>query len=55
MEDVAKELIATHHAEILPPERCDCLDDGAICLCCGRQRSVMDQDGCGICEECLAP
>jgi hypothetical protein len=42
-------------AEIIPPEREDrAREDTSPCLCCGR-RSRMDEDGCGICEECLAP
>lgn len=38
--------------EILPPER----DEQIVCLCCrqARSKSLMDDDGCGICEECLA-
>lgn len=42
--------------ELLPPERM-CEDDTAICVCCCRKRSrfAMDEDGCGICDECLAP
>ncbi len=42
--------------EILPPEHVtDC--EMTICACCCRQRprSKMDEDGCGICDECLAP
>jgi hypothetical protein len=39
--------------EIIPPERSR-EEDTSTCLCCGR-RSRMDEDGCGICEECLAP
>ncbi len=39
--------------EIIPPERSR-EEDTSPCLCCG-WRSRMDEDGCGICEECLAP
>jgi hypothetical protein len=39
--------------EIIPPEREDrSSEDKSICLCCGR-RSRLDEDGCGICDECL--
>ena len=41
--------------EILPPNRNACTDEGmSSCNCCGR-RAVMDDDCCGICEECLSP
>ncbi len=41
--------------EILPPER-DACPNGMMsrCDCCGRPTAI-DEDGCGICEECLAP
>jgi hypothetical protein len=56
MEDDALELIAAPEIEILPPEHDDVDRGGArICLCCGRSQSFLDDDGCGICEECLAP
>lgn len=43
--------------EIIPPERDDSRIGTRTCLCCERPRpaSYMDDDGCGICEECLAP
>lgn len=42
--------------EIIPPEHVDSMDT-TVCLCCCRLRPnfVMDDDGCGICDECLAP
>ena len=40
--------------EIIQPESKGSLREAAACLCCGR-RSRMDEDGCGICDECLAP
>lgn len=41
--------------EILPPNSPTCeLGETAVCGCCGR-RAVMDEDCCGICEECLSP
>lgn len=55
-DDLTTEPNASHEIEILPPKRDECLAHGAgTCLCCGRLRSFMDDDGCGICEECLAP
>lgn len=44
--------------EILPPKRENRnIKNTVICLCCKEKRlaSRMDVDGCGICEECLAP
>jgi hypothetical protein len=44
--------------EIISPDRDDCRSDGTkTCLCCERPRPTwaMDEDGCGICEECLSP
>jgi hypothetical protein len=41
--------------EILPPERKTCVNgEVSSCDCCGR-RAIMDEDCCGICEECLSP
>ncbi len=54
-DDLKTELIASHEVEILPPERDQRVGDGpGACLCCGRFQSFMDDDGCGICEKCLA-
>jgi len=56
MEDDALELTAAPEIEILPPEHDDVGRSAArTCLCCGRSQSFLDDDGCGICEECLAP
>jgi hypothetical protein len=55
MEDAAdlKYDLAMETMEILPPERQGA--GGRACLCCGCVRTWLDEDGCGICEECLAP
>lgn len=56
MVDDPAGLKAAPEVEILPPERSDCRCEGALsCLCCGRTNSFIDEDGCGICEECLSP
>lgn len=56
MEDDAREVIAAPEIEILPPKREELFGEvPQTCLCCGRPRSFLDEDGCGICEECLAP
>ena len=42
--------------EVLPPgNEVRCGPDVVRCLCCGqaRPRSWLDDDGCGICEECI--
>lgn len=44
--------------EIPPPARKTPLGrDTIICPCCRKvgSKSDMDDDGCGICDECLAP
>ncbi|TBC68739.1 hypothetical protein ELH30_31685 (plasmid) [Rhizobium ruizarguesonis] len=43
--------------EILPPDRETFTADSTTCPCCRKIRpaSSMDDDGCGICDECLAP
>jgi hypothetical protein len=45
--------LPTEKMEILAPEREGA--GGVACLCCGCVRASLDEDGCGICEECLAP
>ncbi len=58
MDQMATKAVSDHQIEIIPPTR-DKPDvqATAICLCCQKKRlaSRMDADGCGICEECLAP
>jgi hypothetical protein len=56
MDDLASDGFLDADVEILPPEHItEC--ETAICACCCRQRprSTMDEDGCGICDECLEP
>ncbi|MGO7896961.1 hypothetical protein ACC719_05745 [Rhizobium ruizarguesonis] len=52
-ELVADTLIDTA-IEIIPPDDTKEHPDSRACLCCKRRRRWMDDDGCGICEECLA-
>ena len=42
--------------EFLPPHHAD-EDESISCACCRRlqPRVLMDEDGCGICDDCLAP
>lgn len=54
MDDIFTELFADPLTGIIPPETDDALtEDRPSCLCCGC-RSALDQDGCGICDECLS-
>ncbi|WJH38313.1 hypothetical protein N7E02_06595 (plasmid) [Aliirhizobium terrae] len=56
MDDGTTDMFSEAYIEILPPDHID-QKESAICVCCCRQRpnSAMDEDGCGICDECLAP
>lgn len=56
MDDLTNNFVTDADVEILPPEIGNA-DETATCLCCCRLRSrlMMDEDGCGICNECLAP
>ncbi|NKJ94645.1 hypothetical protein GFM14_24350 [Rhizobium leguminosarum bv. viciae] len=58
MDRNAAEMLSEFYIGILPPDRDDtCASDATTCPCCRRLRpaSSMDDDGCGICDECLAP
>ncbi|MFP3547509.1 hypothetical protein SB748_29355 [Rhizobium sp. SIMBA_035] len=53
MDDILTELFADPMVGIIPPEREDrFVEELPSCLCCGRP-AVMDDDCCGICEQCL--
>ena len=39
--------------EIIPPERDDVRSVMEVCLCCGR-RYRLDEDSCGICDDCIS-
>ncbi|RWY66776.1 hypothetical protein EHI48_32420 [Rhizobium sp. WSM1325] len=57
MDRSAAEMLSEFY-EILPPDREEpCASDAPTCPCCRKLRpaSSMDEDGCGICDECLAP
>lgn len=54
MEQVATNAVSDHEIEIIPPTR-DKRDDGVPLLSKKRLTSRTDADGCGICEECVAP
>ncbi|MBB6164647.1 hypothetical protein HNQ72_004492 [Rhizobium wenxiniae] len=56
MDDLASDTFPDADLEIMPPEHI-AGSETAICACCCRRRprSMMDEDRCGICDECLAP
>ena len=56
MDDLILTTVYDHdEIDILPPERNACPEGKeACCACCGRP-AKMDEDCCGICEECLSP
>lgn len=54
----AADMLSKVCIEIFPPDRDEtCTSDATTCPCCRKLRpaSSMDDDGCGICDECLAP
>ncbi|PSS59910.1 hypothetical protein C6558_35690 [Ensifer sp. NM-2] len=58
MGELAANGVPDAEIEVIPPAR-DEVSAGntTVCLCCQEVRSAsrMDADGCGICDECLAP
>ena len=40
--------------EIILPKCREETEDTRICLCCQRASRCIDDDGCGICDECLS-
>ncbi|RWX32767.1 hypothetical protein EHH54_26740 [Rhizobium leguminosarum] len=58
MDRSAADTLSEFYIEILLPDREEtCASDVTTCPCCRKLRpaSSMDDDGCGICDECLAP
>lgn len=56
MDDVASDTFSDADLEIMPPEPIAASETAIrACCCCRRPGSMMDEDGCGICDECLAP
>lgn len=58
MDAQTNKQIPENRIEILPSEsKARCRAGAKTCICCGQPRpaSAMDDDGCGICEECLKP
>jgi hypothetical protein len=58
MDRSADDTLSEFYNEILPPGRKEMYaSDTITCPCCRELRpaSSMDDDGCGICDECLVP
>ncbi|MNL68801.1 hypothetical protein D3C87_1935800 [compost metagenome] len=58
MDQLSTNVFSVPEIEVIPPEHEEGdLGNAMICLCCQKKRSAswMDADGCGICDECLAP
>jgi hypothetical protein len=52
----AADTLSEFYIEVLPPDRDEtCASEAATCPCCRKLRPAtsMDDDGCGICDECL--
>jgi len=56
MDETGIDTFSDADLEILTPERTTEYET-SVCACCCRQRPrfMMDEDGFGICDECLAP
>lgn len=57
MDDAVDTDFSDDLIEILPPEPRVSTSEAGTCLCCCRPCSFsdLDGDGCGICDQCLAP
>ena len=57
MDALTTKLSSNPAIEIIPPQQVSRCSTFIICLCCNRSRTPeeMDEDGCGICNECLEP
>ncbi|WP_425964709.1 hypothetical protein [Rhizobium nepotum] len=54
MTELVADFLLDETVVIIPPEDYDERQNIRICLCCQRAGARMDEDGCGICDECLA-
>ncbi len=58
MTQMGRQTVSDHEIETIPSEPDNKSARNTVtCLCCQKKRPAtgMDADGCGICEECLAP
>lgn len=58
MDQPGTHAISDREIDVIPAQRDkESAQRNVTCLCCQKKRlaSTMDVDGCGICDECLAP
>lgn len=55
MAELVADFVFDAAVEIIPPKPSGAPAHARICLCCQRPSKWIDDDGCGICDECLAP
>ncbi|MBD9453930.1 hypothetical protein IB244_20645 [Rhizobium sp. RHZ02] len=57
MDALTTKLSSNPTIEIIPPLQVSRFSNFTTCLCCNRLRTPgeIDDDGCGICNECLEP
>ena len=56
MDDLILTTVYDHNViDILPPERNSRPAGAEACCDCYGRPATMDEDCCGICEECLSP
>lgn len=54
MKNLTINLILDDAVEIVTPKRGTLGNQSSVvCLCCEKADQAMDDDGCGICDECL--
>ena len=54
MTELVADFLFDEAVEIIPPGDHEKRENTRICFCCQRAGAWMDDDGCGICDECLA-
>jgi hypothetical protein len=54
MTELVADFLFDAAVEIILPAGREEREDNHICLCCQRASKRLDDDGCGICDECLA-
>ncbi|NTF45236.1 MULTISPECIES: hypothetical protein [Rhizobium] len=53
MAELVANSLFDEEIEIIPPATFEAKADAPICLCCQRPSLWIDDDGCGICDNCL--
>ncbi len=55
MAELVADFVFDAAVEIIPPKHSGDRAHTRTCICCQRPSELIDDDGCGICDECLAP